>query len=170
MTLLKTVVWSIIFSVICSLSYAQDKGISVKAKPTITCDAAYYQEWYSGHSLGVNGFNVIFPKVTLNGDVELKDVYFKGLKAPLQQTKGQFVATLEKPSKLFTIQKSNKPNNYKFKLRDNECVISYVKDGEKHFMKITINDQRAAAFYKKGPPSRYGDTGSSSLVSVDNSE
>jgi len=43
---------------------------------------------------------------------------------------------------------------YPFKLSGNECVISYIEDGETKYFKIVNVTEREGIYYENGPPSR----------------
>ncbi|MEM6514891.1 MAG: hypothetical protein AAF688_01820 [Bacteroidota bacterium] len=167
MRLFKMAFLAITFLGIYSMAQAQNNITSSTANTEIDFENVYFQEWYAGIKVGGTGYNIYFPNVSLNENVQLKEVYFRNLKAPLRQEKGQFVATLENPSKLYTFETPEKPADYKFNLRTNECVISYIENGQTNYTKITINDERAGTYYENGPPSIYENTANSSLATVD---
>jgi len=164
---LKTAVFAIVFLGMSNLSLAQGDNTSLKAQSAIKFDAVYFQEWYTGMNMGTTGYNVFFPNVNLNGSIQLKEVYFRNLKAPLRQEEGLFVATLENPSRIHTFKSPDKTEDYRFNLRDNECVLSYVENGKINYIKVTVNDERAATYYKNGPPSIYENPASTRLAKLD---
>ena len=126
----------------------------------------YFQEWYAGIDVGGTGYTVFVPVVNKNENVTIDQLYFRNLEAKLQNENGRYSATLEKPSKAYTFTTPEKPVDYPFNLKDNECVISYRHNGKTKYHKLRINREYAGAYYKDGVPSIYNNK-RSTLATLD---
>lgn len=144
-------------------SHAQD-NISSKSNAPIQFDNIYFQEWEAGKQSKNMGFNIFLPNVTTDENIELKEVYFRNLKAKLFKADNQYMATLEKTQEVSSIDNLEKAKGLRFHLRDTECVITYVEGGKTKYMKASVFDQRAKTYYKFGPKPIYKNQHSSGLV------
>jgi len=167
MKLSKTAIFALFFVMFALYSiqntYAQDNFQSASNSP-IQFDDIYFQEWQAGKQAKSIGFNIFLPNVKTNKNIKLKEVYFRDLKAKLYKSSNQYVATLEKTQKSSAFQNHEKSQNHRFHLRDTECVIAYVDNGETKYMKASVFDERPKTYYKNSPPKIYKKMQSSSLA------
>lgn len=126
-----------------------------------------FQEWYAGIDYGGTGINVFIPITDEAQNVTLQEVYFRNLKGKLVKKGDKYVAILKNPSPYYTFKKAKKPADYPFTLSDNECVISYVEDGQIKFHRISRLNEYAGTYYENGPPSLDINTSSSELATID---
>ncbi|WP_179337554.1 hypothetical protein [Winogradskyella ludwigii] len=133
-------------------------------------NSVYFQEWYAGIKVGGTGINMFLPITDLADDIKIDRVYFRNLTAELSKQKGKYFARLKNTSPYYTFKKSEAPADYPFKLKDNECVVSYIQNGTTKYYKIKVLNEVAGTYYKDGPPSTYTGERSTGLASVDDSE
>jgi hypothetical protein len=134
---------------------------SLKLKPV------YFQEWYAGIDVGGTGLNVFVPIVNKDPNIEIGSIYFRNLKGKLVNKDGKYVALLENESKLYTFKKTEKPADYPFTLKDNECAISYIQYGRTKYFKVSSLNEVAGVYYENGPPSIYEGNSRSILATTD---
>jgi len=152
------------FAVVCAIAFsstfqcAGQKATTIKtfelqtpfkAKPVV------FQEWYAGIKVGGTGINVFIPIAEVKDNVKFNDVYFRNMKGELFENEGKLIAILKNPSKLYTFKKPEKPADYPFDLKDNECVLSYTQNGQIKYHKVVALNEVAGTYYKDGPPSIY---------------
>ncbi|WP_282042283.1 hypothetical protein [Winogradskyella flava] len=135
-----------------------------------TIKPVVFQEWYAGIDVGGTGINVFIPISDVKEDVTFNEIYFRNLKGELISENGKYKAVLENPSKLYTFKKAEKPADYPFDLKDNECVLSYTQNGKTKYHKIVSLNEVAGTYYKDGPPSIYSKNSSDGMASVDEEE
>ncbi|WP_026754319.1 hypothetical protein [Sediminibacter sp. Hel_I_10] len=162
-------VFTIVFSSAFNMSHAQG-SLSLQAQSSVKFDAVYFQEWYAGIKVGGTGFNIFLPNVNKNQDIVMQDVYFRNLKGKLNKVKDKYVATLKNPSPHYTFKTPEKPKDYPFDLKDSECVISYLENGQTKYLKIAVLNERAGTYYENGPPSIYDDPSSRGLATLDSDD
>ncbi len=134
-----------------------------KAKPVV------YQEWYAGIKVGGTGINVFIPVTEVKDGVTFNEVYFRNMKGELVENEGKLTAILKNPSPYYTFKKAEKPKDYPFDLKDNECVVSYTHNGKIKYHKIIRLNEVAGTYYEDGPPSTY-DRPKDGMASIDEEE
>jgi hypothetical protein len=127
----------------------------------------YFQEWYAGIEVGGTGYTVFVPVVNKSENIELDQLYFRNLEAKLVNEGGRYSAILKNPAKAYTFTTPEKPADYPFNLKENECVISYVQNGKTKYHKLRIAREYAGAYYKDGVPSIYTKSKRASLATLD---
>ncbi len=168
----KTLLIPLFLASLCLLLFsalAQNKWLQKHFKQQVPfkLEPVYFQEWYSGIKIGGTGINVFIPISDEAQDVALEAVYFRNLKGKLVQKGDKYMAILKNPSPYYTFKKAKKPADYPFTLSDNECVISYVENGQIKFYRIPRLNEYAGTYYENGPPSLYLNTKSSELATID---
>jgi hypothetical protein len=141
--------------------------IRTRERNTIYGQPVYFQEWYAGIDIGGTGYRVFVPVVNKKEDIKLENLYFRNLEAKLLNEDGRYTATLKNPSTTYTFTKPEKPSDYPFDLKDNECVISYNENGKTKFHKIRIVAELAGAYYENGAPSISSQRKSATLATLD---
>ncbi len=126
-----------------------------------------FQEWYAGIKVGGTGINVFIPISNVNEGVVLNEVYFRNLKGKLVKNENKYTAILKNPSPNYTFQKAERPADYPFQLKEDECVISYLENGQTKYHKIISLKEVAGTYYENGPPSIYSRSGSNSMATLD---
>ncbi|MDH7446408.1 hypothetical protein QBK95_12270 [Aquimarina sp. 2201CG14-23] len=119
----------------------------------VTFNSPYYQISMSGIEGGGYGFIVYLP-VKEPSDVVLEEAYFKGKKLKLERKKNEavYVGRYTDPKSLKVrngdlIMSGNRNDELKneapvieesipFQLKEGECIIGYVKDGNKGYFKL----------------------------------
>ena len=168
---LKKAVYAIIFT--CTLSSlfqcASPKVATTnfEQQTPFTVKSVVFQEWYAGIKVGGTGINVFVPVSHVNDNIAFNEVYFRNLKGKLVKRGNKYTAVLKHPSRNYTFQKAEKPIDYPFDLKDDECVISYSENGQIKYHKIVSLNEVAGTYYENGPPSIYERSTSSSMATLD---
>ncbi|WP_178991257.1 hypothetical protein [Winogradskyella schleiferi] len=114
-----------------------------------------FQEWNAGDNEEDTGINVYVPIVNKAEDIIIDSVYFRNFKGQLVRNYSRYTSVLRTNSLDYTIEKTEKVNDYPFTLANNECAISYVEKGKVKYLKLTDVIQKEAIYYKDGPPLAY---------------
>lgn len=138
----------------CASSQQIDKKNPVEIKD------AYFQKWVSGVEGGGSGFMVCV-EVNEITDVKLEYVYFKGKKIKLDHKSTELVyvghySVVSKRPEL--IMSDNPKEEFKnklpdveekipFTLKENECMVSYIKNGKKGLFKLDNMIEREMEAY-----------------------
>ena len=171
MKTLKKAIYAIVFTITFSLMFQCN---STKVATTtfeqdtpFTIKPVVFQEWYAGIKVGGTGINIFVPVYNIDNNITLDEIYFRNLKGKLVKSGDKYTAILKNPSKDYTFQIPEKPSDYPFDLKDNECVISYVENGDTKFHKIVALNEVAGTYYENGPPSIYKRGNSNSMATLD---
>ena len=121
----------------CANTYKLDKVAPTKFKDV------YFQKWNAGIQEGGSGVNV-FIKVE-DESVALDSVYFRGKGTKLIVYPNNSILHIGK----FTPQNNS---TIPFKLKDDECVLSYSKGKKIHYFKISKIKEREILNYPSSPP------------------
>lgn len=128
----------------------------------IQTSQAYFQKWIAGQEAGGNGINIFFPGLINRNNYSLKQVYFRGMIGTIQSGKASYFAKLTYNNK--DIIMSNDPNeeygntipdnneDSSFVLKDNECVISYIDNGETKYVKIKNIVEKESEYFPSASP------------------
>jgi hypothetical protein len=146
---------------------AASTALELEKETPFMVKPVYFQEWYAGIDIGGTGYRVFVPVVNKKEDIKLENLYFRNLEAKLLNEDGRYTATLKNPSTTYTFTKPEKPSDYPFDLKDNECVISYNENGKTKFHKIRIVAELAGAYYENGAPSISSQRKSATLATLD---
>lgn len=150
MTLLKKVTYLLLLSfVTASLVQCASSKFKLEKQAAFQSERIYYQEWFAGVQVGGTGINLFFPNLNPKANVRIDSVYFRGLKAKLEQSKGMYAAILKNKSPYDT---SKQVKKIPFKLTNNECVVSYYENGEQKFYKLKNIREKEGIYYEAGPP------------------
>lgn len=126
---------------------------------------AYYQTWVAGIEGGGSGINLFIPVISKPEEIELDSLYFRGKKSTVEWSKsnmiiGRFTSIAYNKKDLIM---TNEPygeygnhvpkisENIPFELEENECVLSYIENGQLKFMKISGIEKREPKFYPSAP-------------------
>lgn len=168
---LKKAIYAIVFTCTLSSFYqcASPKVATTnfEQQPPFTIKPVVFQEWYAGIKVGGTGINVFVPVSSVNEGIVFNEVYFRNLKGKLVKSGNKYTAVLKNPSRHYTFQKPEKPADYPFDLKDNECVISYVENGQTKYHKIVSLNEVAGTYYENGPPSIYARSNTRSMATLD---
>jgi len=175
MKLLQKATYAIVFAFIYAFSFqcaGQKKGtfttvfeeqLPFKVKPVS------FQEWYAGIKVGGTGINIFVPITDLTENIEIYRVYFRNLTEELSEKDGKYYAILKNTSKNYTFRKSEAPADYPFRLKDDECVVSYVENGITKYLKIATVNEFAGVYYENGPPLIYTNDSATEIATLDDS-
>lgn len=116
----------------------------------------YFQAWFEDIKNGGSGINICFPNLNGNNEVIMDSIYFRGIKGKLVKGRSKYVAQLHNPSPYdrdmsveAAFKKEEKPT-FPFKLLNTECVISYLENGERKYLKISNLIEKEGIYYEKG--------------------
>ena len=130
----------------------------------------YFQEWYAGIDVGGTGVNIFVPVVNKPDNIKIDSVFFRNLKGELIEKGGRYTALLKNRSKAYVFNPDKNPSQYPFILKNNECVISYIENGETKYLKIQQPKEFAGTYYKDGAPSKYNRPTSNGFATLDNDD
>ena len=130
----------------CSNKFKIDK------KELIKFEEAYYQEWVAGIKGAGAGINItLIPmKEIRDNSIKVQGIYFRNeytkltfyqaskFQGTIKTNKNDSTTSLEGDK----IESTTKKKSIPFKLKENEAIISYVKDGKKRYFKITLTKKR----------------------------
>lgn len=166
----KALAYGFIFTVVMGLTFqcASPKATTTFQKEIpFNIDNVYFQEWYAGIKVGGTGVNIFIPVVDKPADVIVDSVYFRNLQGKLVKTQGKYSAILKNKSRNYSFRVAEKPKDYPFDLKANECVISYIQNGETKYYKIKQLNEFAGIYYENGPPSIYVRQNTDGLATLD---
>lgn len=145
---------------ITAIFLVQCKSAQFDAKPPIKITGATFNNWVGGQP-GVSGIRVIIG-YEKKGDIEFQKIYFAKkegrIEAYVRKDKTFLVGhidtssrekenmILERDSKKEIKNKLPEPK-FPFELKENEAVISYLKNGKVKFFKIENIKQTKTDFY-----------------------
>lgn len=145
----------------------QTNQIALQEKPTFQIDEVVFQEWYAGIKVGGTGFNIFLPNITNDNNITLENVYFRNLQGKIVKGDGFYTAVLKNPSPYYTWEYPEKPADYPFDLKENECVISYIENSQRKYFKTTTLNEKAGAYYENGHPSIYEGEPANAIATVE---
>lgn len=171
MNKLKKAIYAMVFAIAfsCTFQCAIPKVATTtfELQTPFTVKPVVFQEWYAGIKVGGTGINVFVPISRVNKGIVFDEVYFRNLKGKLVKKENNYMAVLKNPSKHYTFQKAEKLEGYPFDLADDECVISYIENGQIKFHKIVELNEVAGTYYENGPPSIYTNSNSAEMALLD---
>lgn len=119
----------------------------------------YFQEWVAGIKDGGSGVNIYFPNLVIKNNATLDSVYFRKMRGKLRNGKASYFASLrkDKPQDITMNgdgkeEYGNKTPEFPFDLKNDECVISYIENGETKYFKIGDIKEKAGEYYPTSPP------------------
>jgi len=121
----------------------------LEEKSSIKTNTPYFQDWVAGIKNGGSGYNLFFPNLNSEGLVKMDSVYFRKLKGKLLEQKAMYTVKLTKPSPYAT---ETKEEFFPFSLSANECVVSYIENGETKYLKINNIKEKEGQYYPSAPP------------------
>ena len=137
----------------CASTMTLDKEIPA------SIDKAYYQNWVAGVEGGGSGINIFIE--TKDESLVLDSIFFRGQVSKLSTkpaNKALFIGRFNTQgnSKEFSIlntdDNTKKEINFPFDLKDNECVVSYSKNGETRYFKIQDLEEKPMEALPMAPP------------------
>jgi len=140
---------------------------NLEQQTPFTVKPVTFQEWYAGIKVGGTGINIFLPISNSDEGVSFNEVFFRNLRGNLIKEEGQYTSVLKHPSRLYTFKKADRPMDYPFKLKDDECVISYTENGQLKYYKIKAINEVAGTYYENGPPSIYAQSSANGMASLD---
>ena len=171
---LKRAIYAIVFITTFSLMFqcasTKETAIVFEEQPPFTVKPVVFQEWYAGIKVGGTGINVFMPISNVDKGVVFDEIYFRNLKGKLIKNEEEYMAILKNPSRHYTFRIAEKPEDYPFNLNDNECVISYIQNGQTKYHKIKALNEVAGTYYENGPPSMYARSNTDVMASLDEEE
>ena len=133
------------------------KSSKFKKKLPFKIEKGFYQNWTGGQP-GVGGIRFEFIISDLSENVEFKNIYFKNNKEQLYLRKSDnnnvVTANISKENAdrinlIMHIDATKEFNNtlpntsdFPFKLKNNECVISYLESDIENFYKLVLTKEK----------------------------
>lgn len=170
MKLIKKATYVFVFTIVFSTTFqcASTKNTLIfQEEPPFKVKPIAFQEWYAGIKIGGTGINLFVPISNEEENISIENIYFRNLQGRLVKQDGEYKAILKNPSKSYTFTTPEKPLDYPFTLAQNECVISYIQNGQTKYYKITELNEFAGIYYENGPPSIYVKQRASGLATLD---
>ncbi|MFK7781175.1 hypothetical protein [Psychroserpens sp.] len=162
-------IFSLLLMLAITTSFSQcSSAQKLEKHAPIAIGEVYAQKWAAGTKKGGSGINVYIP--VANNSVVLDSIFFRGQKATLDFVNGnkdvyvgQFYneenhsQDIILSSDMYEESKNKLPPLIKeapFELNENECVISYLKNNETLYFKISNIKIKQPLHYPSAPPSR----------------
>jgi len=133
----------------------------LQEESSLNPNKVYFQEWYAGIKVGGSGVNIYFPNLEGSKAIVIDSVYFRKMSGKLTKGRARYSAILKRPSQHYDNiseaynndekKKALKAINFPFLLKHDECVISYLEDGAKKYLKIKGITEREGIYYEDGP-------------------
>lgn len=162
--------FAIVFSFTFQCSSSKAVLPTFEDSTTFNVKPIQFQEWYAGIKVGGTGVNVFVPISDVSNNIEIDSIYFRNLKGKLVQKGSKYVALLKNDSPHYTFQIAEKPSDFPFTLTNDECVISYIQDGETKYLKMRDLTEVAGTYYENGPPSLYQNATTTILATTDDED
>lgn len=159
---------NVIAMLILMASFSQcSSAQKLQKKAPVEFGSVYYQNWNSGIKEGGSGLTIFIPVNEIS--IILDSVYFKGkaTKLKLQSKTLLYVGQFKSGNTQFEdlILSSDAIEEYAnkipkkediipFDIKDNECVVSYIKDDKTLYYKISNVQQREPLNYPSSPPDK----------------
>ncbi|MDN3723135.1 hypothetical protein QRD02_01970 [Aequorivita sp. SDUM287046] len=143
---------------------AQNSGekIVLEKNPPFKIAEAYYQKWVAGVKEGGRGTNVYINFTDLDTEVSIQEIYFRDKAAPAKENQPlQYVAYFKDANSTDYIMDSDPMKEAQntpqipFKLEENEAVIGFMRNGKKHFYKISNLSEREMTAYPQQNPNSH---------------
>lgn len=128
----------------------------LEKESVLTPHKPYFQSWTTTIKDGGSGVNVYFPNLNANNNVVLDSIYFRGIKGKLVKGRAMYTAQLKNPSpydrdmSIEAAFKKETKSTFPFKLTNTDCVISYLEDGVRKYLKVSGLTEKEGVFYDKG--------------------
>lgn len=149
----------VILITIMTLFNCYSSKLKLQDKAPIEHTRPYFQEWVAGIKDGGSGINIYFPNLVTKNNAIIDSVFFRKMKGKLRNGKASYFATLKKPKPIDLTMSSdpkseygNKLPKFPFELKNNECVISYIEEGETKYVKIGNLKEKEGEYYPSSPP------------------
>ncbi len=163
MKFLKSIIYVTVASIflVTNVQCGSSKHQLQESQTDIKPSNAYYQEWFSGIKVGGSGINIYLANLNSQNKVTIDSVFFRRMKGKLIQGRAQYTAILKKPSRHYENissvfqegkKKLNVAANFPFELTYNECIVSYIENGETKYFKVKNLTERKGVYYEQGPP------------------
>lgn len=124
-----------------------------------------FQNWVAGVQGGGSGYHMLINVISNKNNVDFDSIYFRGYKAKIEIGKINYVAGIKTEiNQREDIIMSNNGNdefgnkarfkdaNFPFKLKDNECVISYIEKSTIKYYKVKNLIKKPSEEYPSAPP------------------
>ena len=150
-----------------SFSYCSSAQKLQKTAP-VEFGEVYCQSWVAGVQEGGSGLNLYIP--VKDTSIVLDSVYFRGKVAKLEFSSsnslyvGRFKTAVNQPKvnifssdpkEEYTNKRQQKEALIPFDLKDDECVVSYKKENDIKYYKISNVKQKEPLNYPRTPPNKY---------------
>lgn len=128
----------------------------------------YCQSWVAGVKEGGSGLNLFIP--VTDTSISLDSVFFRGKVAKLEFSQenslyiGRFKTEFNQPKDIilssdpkeeYANKMLQKETLIPFDLKDDECVVSYKKENDINYYKISNIKQKEPLNYPSAPPNKY---------------
>ncbi|WP_452221545.1 hypothetical protein [Lacinutrix salivirga] len=148
----KIVFYLLIGSITVSTLQSCGSKYKLQDQTPLNTKRVYFQEWFAGVKVGGTGINMYFPNLNNTNSIEIDSVFFRNLKGKLEKGRAKYTAILKHKTAHELAEIANKKSKFPFKLTNNECVISYIEQGEKKYLKVSNIAENEGVYYEKGHP------------------
>lgn len=139
-------------------------GQKLQEKAPFNTDEVYFQSWVAGVKGGGSGINLFILISYIKTDIVLDSVYFREKAVKLEVENNLFVGRFKTkanqqediilssdPKDEYPNQLSVKENGFPFKLKENECVVSYIENKSTKYFKIENIKEKQAQDFPSAP-------------------
>ena len=162
---------NILFASILVIVFSQCSSAQrLQESPSFNIEEVYSQKWIAGVQGGGSGINVFLKLKDKNHNVVFDSIYFRGRAVKLEINQdnnycvGRFVTPFnqmqdivlsDKPNAEFGNEAPIIPKKIRFKLKDDECVISFKENNIIEYFKIEkIKDKQMVSYPSPPPPNK----------------
>jgi len=127
--------------------------LPVEEQTSLNYTKPYFQVWNAAIKYKTKGAHIYIPNLESLKNTQIKDVYFRGMKAKLNKGRAIYTATLTKPK--FNDGEVNpevSQEEFPFDLLKNECVVSYIENGTTKYYLISGILEKEGVYYPNGTP------------------
>ncbi len=154
-------IFTILTTSVLTMSFLQcsSSKFKLQEKAPLEYNRPYFQEWVAGIKDGGSGVNIYFPNLVIKNNAIVDSVFFRKMKGKLRNGKASYFASLrkEKPQDIDMsgdpkAEYGNKIPEFPFDLEYDECVVSYIENGETKYFKIVDMKEKEGEYYPTSPP------------------
>lgn len=147
----------------CGSSKHSNNNFVFEKNPPFKIEAAYFQKWAAGIEEGGSGINIFIQFDQLPSNLIVQNIYFRNhtleaknsIDAPENFTatllRGKKEGSYVMDSNPLSEAKNTPSNQFPFELDDNQAVVSYWYQGERHYFKIKNLSERNNLAYPQAP-------------------
>ena len=148
----------------CGSGQSDSSNVRFEQNPPFNLANGYYQDWVAGVKEGGSGTNIHLTFQSMDPDVALTDLYFKGYVLPVTRKMTSAIAytasytnETKRPDVIMDSDPAREaanrpPKNSPFSLKDNQAVLSYMYNGKLYYYKIATLERKEMLAYPSSNP------------------